>query len=277
MILKEIFPYLDKVLHDEMILNNNFSNVKIGKIENFKLFHFSKLIQILSTAGSISLSAKMNDYNGNFYYLGEKLRIRKCSYEKNNSKDVIISSIKSILEDNRRGKSIVNVVDGDEIPLYTFELDYSIIDNNSFKKIFSDFLNKNSIKIDDYFFKEQTFKCNAKNDGGFIIDIDSYSHVDCLGHFHEYPVVPAIFMLRCILKAIFENAVVKNVNFELEEVDNLEMYLNHAMPIDKKFKVFVKQEIFSKKTITYFCQVMDDSLKVTYGHYNISINTTNKI
>jgi hypothetical protein len=150
MILKEVFPYIDSELHKEMIVKNNLSNVKIGKVKNFKSFQFSKLVQILSTAGSINLSSEMNDHHGDFYYLGEKLRIRKCSYEKDDSKDVIISSMKSILEDNRRGKSIVNVVDEDEIPLYTFELDYSIIDNNSFKKIFSNFIKENSIKIDDY-------------------------------------------------------------------------------------------------------------------------------
>jgi hypothetical protein len=79
-------------------------------------------------------------------------------------------------------------------------------------------------------------------------------------------------MLRCILRAIYENAIVK-----LEEIDNIEMHLNYAMPIDKKFKVFVKHQVFSKKIITYFCQVMDDASKITYGYYNISINITNKI
>ena len=92
----------------------------------------------------------------------------------------------------------------------------------------------------------------------YTIIVDEFSRNHCFGHFNNYEIVPAVFMAKCILKNIFEMSPDM-------EIDNMEVFLNKAMPTNIPFIANVKKMNLSRNLVKYKCTVTDN--KTEYGHY----------
>lgn len=259
----ETLPYA--FVPEKVILNNEYKiEIEVDDLD-FTNENFANLIKILASLGSCNLYKLLNDRSKEkIYFLGEKFRIRKLAYINANSFSV---SCESFLESKRKGKSHLNVknLDSKEI-LYTFELDYHIVTKYTFENLYKDYFDDAPIDFFDNTLPKSSV--NIESDTRFSIRINPFSPNQCKGHFDNFPIVPAVLITSCILREVF-NILGNNA---VHEVDNLEMYLNKAMPTRKEFTV----EIFHRKflrDITYFkCEVTDMS-GIIYGTYIINIKT----
>lgn len=268
--LKNIIPYIGETepylfIPENITLNND----RIVEAEitncNFKNENFTNLLKILSSLGSCNLYKILNTISKEkIYFLGEKLRIRKISYK---TLESISITCESFLESNKKGKSYLNVKDlsSREI-LYSFELDYYIILQNSFESIYKDYFN--STPIEYYNEKLPESVVNIENNSRLTILIEPFTLNQCKGHFDKYPIVPAVFVANCILK--------KNFNFlgsdSLHEVDSLEMYMVRAMPIEKELTVNISHQKLLKSIMYFECKIRDISGMI-YGTYFINIKS----
>lgn len=260
-LIAETSPYLFDDLNQISLVNNNIEFTFDQSFNFFKRENFSDLVKTLSTVGSLNLANKINSNSVN-YFLAEKLRIRKTSFGQ--PEGLLLAKSSSQLFDDRKGKSLIEVED-QNTTIYKFEIDYYIINKPSFEKIFAQFYNPEK-KIDSIS-SLPTTTIEYITDTEFILTIEEFEQNNCLGHFDDYPIVPAVFITKCIISNILK---ILPFNFSNDiEIDNLEMFLIKAMPINTIFKVNIKIFTYLKNLKTYKCTVSDG--KTEYGHYLITL------
>lgn len=257
-IQKSIIPYIGETvpyitIPENIIFNGHTIETEISG-QDYSNENFTYLLKTLSSLGSYSLYRILNDSSREkIYFLGEKLRIRKLSYKP--IPDVISITGSSYLESTRKGKSYLNAKDKQtgEI-LYSFELDYYIISQDSFQLFYKDFFNDTPVGSYDEKFPESKIS-KTEDHHQFTISIMPFTLNQCKGHFENYPIVPFVYTANCILKEIFNFLGNKNIY----EIDSLEGYASKAMPIGTEFLIEVFQQRFLKN-LTYFkCEIKDNS------------------
>ncbi|BAP33410.1 uncharacterized protein CHSO_4373 [Chryseobacterium sp. StRB126] len=257
-IQKNIIPYIGEAVPYINIPGNSIFNDHAIETEisghDFGNENLTHLLKILASLGSCSLYKLLNDSSKEkIYFLGEKLRIRKLSYSPLPGTLSITGG--SYLESKRKGKSCLSAKDkqSGEI-LYSFELDYYIINQDSFKLFYKDFFN--DTPIENYNEKLPEGKINTTEDyHHFNISINPFSLNQCKGHFENYPIVPFVFVANCVLREIFNFLG----NRDIYEIDSLEGYASKAMPIGTEFLVEVFQQKFLKNLIYFKCEIKDRS------------------
>ncbi|MDQ6531949.1 hypothetical protein [Flavobacterium sp. LHD-85] len=263
-LIGETSPYLfenaDKITfndgHTEFPLNQTF--------ESFDRENFSDLMKILTTIGSLNLARKMEKHEKN-YFLAEKLRIRKIYHS--HPSGLLVAKISPQLENDQKGKSLIEIWD-ENTKLFQMEIDYFIINEESFKKIFESHYNEESDHNFSGILPETSFEYLNENE--FNITVDEFTRNHCKGHFENYQIVPAVLLAKCILRNVFRTAS-NNSNAETKpvEIDSLEVFLNRAMPVNTIFKVNIKIQHLLKNLKTYKCTVTDH--KNEYGHYFVTL------
>ncbi|MDP5199120.1 hypothetical protein [Flavobacterium sp. DG2-3] len=253
-LIGESFPYLFENA-DKIVFNEGTTEIPLFKsFQSYEKENFIELLKTLSTLSSLSLARELKTNKKN-YFLAEKARIRKVSFTPPSG--LLRAKIRSYLENNQKGKSLIEVVD-DKTTVYHMEIDYFIIDEPSFQKIFE--LNYSAEKANGYTDTEPNVSIEPVSKDEFNITVDKFTRNHCAGHFDHYEIVAATHIGRSILKVIFEMTPDLNM-----EIDNMEIALSKAMPIDTVFKVNVKILHLSKTLKKYICAVTDD--KTLYGYY----------
>ncbi|TPG36144.1 hypothetical protein [Flavobacterium pectinovorum] len=253
----ETFPYLFENA-DKIIFNQSYTEIPLLKsFESFEKENFSDLLRILCTLGSLNLANEIKTDEKN-YFLGEKLRIRKISNTK--SSGLLTAKVTPQLENDQKGKSIIDIMDG-TTKLFQMEMDYFIIDETSFKRIFESHYHAEN--TDDFTTSLPNTSIEYLSESEFNITVDEFTRNHCSGHFDNYQIVPGVFIGKCILKNIFKFSA----DIDLE-IDNLELFLNKAMPINTVFNVNVKIMHLSKNLRNYKCTVTDNTTQ--YGYYFIT-------
>ncbi|MEA9414805.1 MULTISPECIES: hypothetical protein [unclassified Flavobacterium] len=257
-LIGETPPYLFENA-DKIIFNQSDTEIPLYKsFQSFDKENFTDLLKILSTLGSLNLANKLNSNEKN-YFLGEKVRIRKISY--NQPSGSLSAKITSQLENIQKGRALIEVVD-EKTKIFQMEIDYFIIDEPSFKKIFDSHYSAGENNPLTTVLPNSTFE--YVGDDEFNINIDVFTRNHCSGHFNNYEIVPAVFMGKCILKNIFKTHPDSNT-----EIENMEIFLNRAMPVNTAFKVNIKTQNLSKSLKKYKCTVSDSNNE--YGHYFITL------
>ncbi len=275
LLLNEIIPFIGEsspyVYIPENIISIDGDKIEIEiKSENFSNEKFADLIQILSSIGSFSLHNKLEGNKEKRFYLGEKLRIRRCCYAEISPNLIINSS--SILESKRKGKSFLNIFNSlTKELLFTFELDYYIIDKNSFENLYDGI----RIEYETGFNKFLPLsEIHIKNDSFYKISVGEFDQNQCAGHFDNYPIVPAVFITKCMLQEIIKHSEIDEKLMNID-IDCLEMFLIKAMPINTKLFIEVQFDAVLKNIQHYKCKVIDANNEV-YGYYLITLKTSKK-
>ncbi|UHO38861.1 hypothetical protein H5J24_01340 [Chryseobacterium capnotolerans] len=270
-IQKSIIPYIGETIPyitipENIIFNRHTIETEISG-QDFSHENLTHLLKILASLGSCSLYKLLNDSSKEkIYFLGEKLRIRKLSY--NPIPDTISITGGSYLHSTRKGKSCLNAKDKQSgETLYSFELDYYIINQDSFRSFYKDFFN--DTPIENYDEKLPEGKINrTDNHHQFTISIMPFTPNQCKGHFENYPIVPFVFITNCVLREIFNFLGNQNIY----EIDSLEGYVSKAMPTGTEFLVEVFQQRFLKNLIYFKCEIKDTSGN-SYGVIIINIKS----
>ncbi|WP_312994337.1 hypothetical protein [Chryseobacterium flavum] len=255
-IQKNIIPYIGETdpyinIPENSIFNDHTIETEIYG-HDFSNENFTYLLKTLASLGSCSLYKLLNDSSKEkIYFLGEKLRIRKLSYRP--IPDAISITGASYLESKRKGKSCLNAKDKQSgETLYSFELDYYIINQDSFRLFYKDYFNDTPVESYDEKLPEAKInKTGAPHQ--FTISIMPFSLSQCKGHFENYPIVPFVFVANCVLREIFNFLGNQNIY----EIDSLEGYASKAMPTGTEFLVEVFQQKFLKNLIYFKCEIKD--------------------
>ncbi|KIA92690.1 hypothetical protein OA93_23095 [Flavobacterium sp. KMS] len=254
-LIGETSPYLFDNANE---ISFNERNIEFPLHKSFEYFdkeNFSNLIKILSTVGSLNLANQLKANKKN-YFLGEKLRIRKISYMQPSG--LLIAKVTPQLENEKKGKSLIEIMDENN-KIFQMEIDYFIIDDINFKKIFEPYYHAEKNNDFNSLLPNTQFECLTEDE--FNITVDEFTRSHCSGHFDNYNIVPAVFMTNIILKNIYKINSDSNI-----ELDNLEILsTGKAMPVNTVFKVNIKIFHLSKKLKFYKCTVQDN--KNDYGHY----------
>lgn len=210
----------------------------------------------------------LKDYNqSQNIYLGKKMRIRKHNFlQLLNDKILVIA--KPVINGKKNVKAIINLFSKDQLS-YSFELDYTILTKQVFEKIFK---NQKSILIDN----KEADKCLPNID---IINIDNYNFKvkiypfninHCLGHFEDYPIVPSVLVLDCLIFGIKKWFQINYKNTLNLIIDSVELFLNKAMPIQKSYNsnILIRQN--SLQSTMFLCEIKDNDCE-NYGNYIIII------
>jgi len=259
----ETAPYLYPL--DELTIENEYLKLPIGSTHEYQDNDFSKLLQVVSSLGSCSLSNLLGN-SSKAFFLGEKLRIRRMAF--NIQEGPLTLKAKSIIASKRKGKSSVEIYDQAGVLAYNFELDYTIFSEEAFCKLFKDNFEKT----------EETAFCDnfpatrntIQSDSQFIITIDPFTAQNCIGHFEGYPIVPAVFMTNRLLAGIREWAGEQEGKPVNIQVDSLEMFPNRAMPVNTTYKAAIVATRLAPRLTLFTCSVQDENQQ-EYGVYLITL------
>ncbi|WP_291287786.1 hypothetical protein [Flavobacterium sp.] len=262
-LIGETSPYLFENA-DKITIKDNPTEFPLHKsFESFDRENFSDFIKILTTMGSLNLAKEMKTEEKN-YFLAEKLRIRRISHKPPSG--LLVAKINPQLENNQKGKSLIEIRD-DMNTLFQMEVDYYIFNEPSFRKIFEPHYNDET---------DHTFSCNLPetsfeylNENEFNVTVNGFTRNQCKGHFENYQIVPAVYIAKCILKNVFKATPAGNPESARVEIENVEAFLNRAMPVHTAFKVNVSIFQLQKNLKTYKCTVTD--YENEYGHYFITL------
>lgn len=259
----ETTPYIyipENIIFNDLILETEISGW------DFKNENITYLLKTLASLGTFSLYKRLNSASKEkVYFLGEKLRMRKLSY--NPIPDTISITGESYLESKRKGKSCLHAKDKEtgEV-LYSFELDYYIINQDTFKLFYKSLFN--DTPIEDYDTKLPEGKINKSEDPHqFSISLTPFTPNQCKGHFENYPIVPFVHVANCVLREIFNYLG----NREAHEVDNLEGYASKAIPTGTELIIEVFQQKFLKDLIYFKCEIKD-ALENSYAVMILNIH-----
>ncbi|WP_027375573.1 hypothetical protein [Chryseobacterium sp. UNC8MFCol] len=267
-----IIPYIGEtspytIIPEHIILKDNSIETELNNC-NFENENFLKFLKTLASLASCSLHQVLsNSAKEKTYFIGEKLRIKKISY-KDSPASVTITG-ESILESGRRGKTHLTVKDKvSEETVYSFELDHYIITKETFKALYKNYFEPDVIMYyDEKLPKTQIIKTSA--DHQFIISIDPFTPNQCKSHFENYPIVPFLFVMKCILREIFRFFGADNCH----EINNLEGHPTKAIPIETKLEVDVFYQTFLKDQTYIKCEIKDAS---GYSYAVLMINLKSK-
>jgi hypothetical protein len=263
-LISEEHPYFLPI-RNTYINPNDCLLTTIGHSNDYKNEEFGKLLQTISSIGSCTLSKKI-DAGVKQYFLGEKLRIRKCSYSI--KEGALTAFAYPTVQTNRKGKAIIDIVDKDEILAYRFELDYNVFPQQTFEKLFKNYFRETTEQV----LKEEmpATKNVVIDDSSFSIFIEKFSEAHCLGHFRNHPIVPAVFIVKCLLSGI-KNWFSSEMKVQSDMiVDSLEIFPNRAMPIETELQADVKIQKLAPKIFMFICSIKDQN-QTEYGVYPITI------
>ncbi|WP_202701733.1 hypothetical protein [Flavobacterium sp. UGB4466] len=263
-LIGETSPYLFENA-DKIAFKDNPTEFPLHQpFESFERENFSDFIKILTTMGSLNLVKEMKTEEKN-YFLAEKLRIRRISHQQPSG--LLVAKISPQLENHQKGKSLIEIRD-DANTLFQMEVDYYIFNEPSFKKIFEPHYNGET----DAAFPSCTLpetSLEYLNENEFNVTVNGFTRDQCKGHFENYQIVPAVYIAKCILKNVFKSAPANTTETAAVEIENVEAFLNKAMPVDTAFKVNVSIFRLQKNLKTYKCTVTDYANE--YGHYFITL------
>lgn len=231
---------------------------------------FNKTLQTASSLGSLSLIKLMNT-TAKTFFLGEKLRIRKI--HDNIQGDELKYVAKSIMLSKRKGKSLVDIFDSNNELVYTFELDYNLFSEDAFNKLFKKHYIDELQQEADTVFPET--EITIIDDATFRASIAAFSDEHCLGHFDNYPIVPAVFIVNRLLDAIekfFSIGNEKTSNKNLI-VDSLEIFANIAIPTKTDLISVISFRELAKNVFLFSCPVSDGVTE--FGTYIITVKLSN--
>ncbi len=261
----ESAPYLYSL--DDLVAEGEYLTLPIGSTHEYQSNNFAKLLQVVSSLGSCSLSNLLG-HSSKTFFLGEKLRIRRTAF--NIQEGPLNIRAKSVVASKRKGKSIVEIFDQANVMAYTFELDYTIFSEEAFRKLFKE----NSVSTD-----EAVAFCNQfpatrniiQSDNQFIISVDPFTRQNCIGHFEGYPIVPAVFMANRLLVGIQQWLEAAHEGKPLvTHVDSLELFPNKAMPIDTHYDAAIVATKLAPKLMLFTCSILDKD-QTEYGVYLITV------
>lgn len=262
--LSEISPYI--CIPEHIILKDNKIETELNNC-NFENENFSIFLKILTSLANCNLHQLLSSSTKEkIYFIGEKLRIRKTSY-KETPLSVSITG-ESILESQRRGKTRLKVMDAiSEETTYTFELDHYILTKETFKNLYKNYFEPNTVMYYDEALPESKItQINPEHQ--FTIAINPFTPNQCKGHFENFPIVPFVFVTSCIVKEIF--------NFfgpdKVHEIENLEGYPSKAIPIETQLEVDVFYQKFLQD-LTYIKCEIKDSLGILYATLMINLKS----
>lgn len=263
-LISEEAPYFLPITNTSITVDGHLTTT-IGHVNEYRNEEFGKLLQTISTIGSCCLSKRIQA-GVKQYFLGEKLRIRKCSYS---IADGVLKAVAHpTVQTNRKGKAIIDIFDVCDALAYRFELDYNVFSQQTFEKLFKQNYNENG---------SDRFDCNMPgtanrilNNHSFIISIGQFNREQCLGHFSNHPIVPAVFIVKCLLAGIKNWFATELSPLEDMNVDSLEIFPNKAMPIETEFDAAVLVEKLSSKVFMFTCKI-NDKQQNEYGVYPITI------
>lgn len=263
--ISETTPYFMPLCNVDNSINGELTTT-IGCTFEYYGVEFGKLLQSISSIGSCCVSKKLGAANMQ-YFLGEKLRIRRCGYFIKDGQLKVV--VLPIVQSNKRAKAIIDIYDETDAIAYRFELDYSILPESTFSKLFK----KHFYQAETTTFIETMPKTTSiiNPDGSLSILIDEFKAGHCLGHFRSYPIVPAVFIVKCLLKGIHEWGITSGIWVKnLIEVDSLEIFPTKAMPIGLPFHADVSITKLSFKAYMFVCTI-NDKEQNKYGVYPITI------
>lgn len=230
--------------------------------------NLDKLLQVISTIGSYSIALRMSSNSRNAY-LGSHLRIRKHNFSHLSTGTVSATST-AIIDNERRGKCFIHLF-AENAPLYSFELEYSIVNKNDFSALFHHCYHPQPDSQNLFVMIPPPSVVNEYlNDHHFKIYISKFGLEHCAGHFENYPIIPAVRVFECLMSGIRLRAQENSLNKSNLLIDSVEMFPNVAMPIHLTYCSHVVVQKNSKRSTTFSCNVTDEHGK-EYGNYIIGI------
>lgn len=262
--LGETAPYF--IPSDSICFDNGVITAEIGTTADYEGYNFSKLIQHISSIGSCGLYHCMGKDSKTFF-LGEKLRIRRMSYNLKDGRMKVRG--RNTIESERKGKTMIEVYDCEDQLAYTYELDYHVFTEKAFQGIFEKhYNNTEGLEVCTRF---PTVSCEGITPESFTMHIGAFSKENCMGHFDNYPIVPAVYITNRLLEGIHQWLKSINDSSVLSfQVDSAEGFLLRGVPVDTDIEV--KTEVFPllNKLKMFRCTVMDSGQNV-YGIYLLTV------
>jgi len=237
-LILERFPYV-KPFKVIAFSNKGGLEVEIYKNQLYFNNNFGELIQIISTIGSYCVSINNKKQNISAF-LGKKMRIRKHNFMQLLDKS-ITASVMPIINNKKDVRSVINLFSEENL-IYSFELDYTVFSKRVFEKIFNNhYVSDHNTVVDDIN-RIPSVKNNYIDEWNFVALIDKFTKDHCLGHFQNYPIVPSVRILDCLIKSI-KNWMkhIISLTDRLIIVDSVEMFLNKAMPIERIYHSHITQ------------------------------------
>lgn len=265
-LISESYPY---ILPFQVIDYTKDGNL-ITELKNNQVYynqHFDELLQVISTIGSYNIALK-TESNSKHIYLGHHLRVRKTNFLELSMENISAHSF-ALMESSKKAKTLINMYSDGNI-VYSFELEYTILNINTFKKLFVHLQNNNFEDNISQVSSIPLVENEYFDNSNFNIKISAFNARQCLGHFENYPMVPAVRITQCLLKGIktwIEDHQIKHLNII---VDGLEMFPNFAMPININYTANVVVKNTSNKSTMFLCSVNGDN-RIEYGNYIILI------
>lgn len=261
-LILEDYPY---ILPFEILEYSNDRKlfVKLPKNHFYYQQRISELVQAISTIGSYCVALQINN-DDRKAFLAEKARITKLSISKLDEEELIVR-VMPVLQTLRSAKAIMTIMAGPEL-MYSYEIDYSIFTVPDFQNVFQQFYRENEYKTISHqtYLPPVAVKLTGKSQ--FSISLGPYRAAHCRGHFSQFPIVSAVFIMDNLIEGIRQWFRIHQMEGATFTMDQLESFLIKAMPIDTEFRAEVKVKNVSSKAIMFAVSVLDHQ-NMEYGNY----------
>ena len=259
----EEYPYLYPL--DNLKIAADSLELTIPQIPDYEFMNFGRLLQVVSSIGSCCLSHKLG-LNGKYYFLGEKLRIRKRNY--NNKGGPLTIKGNAISTSKRKGKALVDIFDEDNSLKYTLELDCNVFSEDTFNKLLKE--HADDVIPGDFSSDLPSLYNTYIDEDQFTISIEGFSREQCKGHFSGFPIVPAVFVSNCVLAGIEKWFRSSDNGITPLYVESLEIFANKAIPLNVQFKGETSIIKLATKIFMFVSEIKDLSGN-EYGYHIITV------
>ena len=265
-LIGETDPYLFNI--DSLVIKESTMEYTTTDDSYLAFSDFYKITQIASSLGSLALAKAMEITSKN-YFLGKKMRIRKID---NRAIDKGLKyCARSLKYAPKQGKSMVDIFDEQDQLAYTFELDYFVFSEDSFYRLFKNYAIPYHEASESKSLAVEKVEIEEIEPSFFRVVIQPFSNEECAGHFDHYPIVAAVFVVKQLLRAIeqFFQLQGGTLTQKTWSIDSLEMFLNVAMPPQRRLNSKVYYHQVAKDIFVFVCPIRDE--QVEYGNYLITV------